>query len=305
MMERNIKLDYFKILLSLLVVSSHMQPLFPSHKMAGWLVSNGIARIAVPIFFIINGYFICSRLDKPKKLLSYVKHLLIIYVTWSIIYSPYWFSLGDLKSTIRNLIFGYFHLWYLPALFVGILFLFALKKIVKKDNLILLIALLSFIVGYFFSKEHHEYLYLYRSGITLAFPFIALGYYIKVKDIENSISDKILLSCIIIGAISLVMEAYYQYVFYRDIYIYQDFLLSPFLICPALFAYVIKHPMMSSGKSFIGSLSSGIYFIHPLVIYTLQIPYEYTIYKYVLVVIIAALLSYIVYLLDKRVKIFF
>lgn len=304
MTERNIKLDYFKIFLSLLVITIHIQPLFPSHKMTSWLISNGIARIAVPIFFIINGYYIYSRLDKPKKLLIYIKHLLIIYVTWSIIYSPYWFSLDHIKYTLRCLIFGYFHLWYLPSLIVSILLLFLIKKIIKKDSLILLIALLLFFIGYYLSKEYHDYLYLHRSG-TLALPFIILGYYIKSKETRNLISDKVLISFVTLGTISIVIEAYYQFIFYKNIYIYQDFLLSSFLICPALFIYIIKHPIMSSGKSFISNLSSGIYFIHPLIIYTLYIPDEYTIYKYILVTIITILLSYVVYLLNKQIKVFY
>ena len=49
-MERNIRLDYFRIILSLLVITIHAQFLFSENSLIGWLISNGIARIAVPCF---------------------------------------------------------------------------------------------------------------------------------------------------------------------------------------------------------------------------------------------------------------
>lgn len=304
-MERNLRLDYFKIFLSLLVVTIHLKPLLPSHDTAAWLISNGIARIAVPVFFIINGYYIYSKLDKTKELRSYIKYLLIIYLTWSVIYSPYWVSLDYKKETLLNLLFGYYHLWYVPALIVGILFLFLIKKIVHKDNHILIISLLLFLTGYFINREYHNLFFVYRSGITLAFPFIALGYYIRSEKLERIIPDKLLILCIFWGSIGILVESYHQFVFYQKTHFHQDFFLSLLLICPATFIYVIKHPILSSGKSFINILSTGIYFIHPLIIFTLHIPIEYTIYKYVLVVFISIILSYIFYLLNKRINIFF
>lgn len=87
--ERNPALDYFKILLSILVITIHIYPLFDKLSFSSWAISGGIARIAVPCFFVFSGYFIASKIDDPKATFKYLKHLLIIYVVWALIYFPY------------------------------------------------------------------------------------------------------------------------------------------------------------------------------------------------------------------------
>lgn len=67
-MERNILLDYVKIILSILVITIHMQPLFDYGEFRGWIITHGIARVAVPIFFITGGYYIAGKLDDVKSL---------------------------------------------------------------------------------------------------------------------------------------------------------------------------------------------------------------------------------------------
>ena len=96
-MQRNITLDYFKIFLCILIVLIHARPLFEgwgSLSLLGWLISNGVSRIAVPCFFILSGFFFSPKLNQWDQIKKYIKKLLIVYVTWSVIYLSFLASLG-------------------------------------------------------------------------------------------------------------------------------------------------------------------------------------------------------------------
>ena len=56
------------------------------------LFSNGICRMAVPIFFLISGYLLMYRLNitknKKEYIKNYFKRLIKLYIIWTIIYLP-------------------------------------------------------------------------------------------------------------------------------------------------------------------------------------------------------------------------
>lgn len=304
-MERNILLDYFKIILSILVICIHMLPLFGNGEFTGWIISHGLARIAVPIFFIICGYYIGPKLNDPKKIRKYLIHLIIVYVTWMVIYLPFYYgAFYNIKNTIRIVVIGYHHLWYIPALISGIVFFFIINKYVKNHICILVIALSLFLFGFYCSLDYAR-VYYYRNGIIMGFPFIALGYYLQKYNYAEKVKNSYLLIGIFIGLVLLVGESYFQYINSGGFNPYQDFRLALLIICPAIFLYIQKHAVISSGKEFVAILFSGIYFIHPLAMNIIGMPQTYMIYKLPLVVILSIALSYIVYLINKRVKIFF
>ncbi len=132
-MERNLTLDNFKIFLCILVISSHFQPLFNvnGEDVIGWIISNGVSRIAVPCFFIINGYFLSGKIENAGASKKYLWKTLTIYISWTIIYLGYFISRAD-YLVAGYLFMGYYHLWYLAALTgVVIIFLFH-EKMDKK-----------------------------------------------------------------------------------------------------------------------------------------------------------------------------
>jgi len=59
-MKRNPALDYLKIVLSILVIAIHITPL-AIYDIEHY-IRNGIARTAVPVFYIINGYFLYNAI---------------------------------------------------------------------------------------------------------------------------------------------------------------------------------------------------------------------------------------------------
>ena len=304
-MERNIRLDYFKIFLSILVITIHMQPLFDYGEFRGWIITHGIARIAVPIFFITSGYYIAAKLDDIKSLKKYLKHLVVIHIVWNLIYlSSIINVIYNIKSVFLVLVFGFFHLWYTPALIVGTIALYLSKKYIKDYRYILAIAFILFMIGFYCGLEYLK-IYYYRNGIIMAFPFMALGYCIKTREWVEKIKNNYLIWAMCIGFAALIGEAYIKYANSSGFNPYNDFLLSLLILCPAIFIYLQKHPVLSSGKGFTSILFSGIYFLHPLAMRIIGIPQTYMVYKLPLVIVLSIILSYIVYLINKRVKIFF
>ncbi len=77
-MERNITLDYFKIFLSVLVITIHFHSKSADYysDLATSFICNGIARIAVPCFFIINGFYL-YRLKDRKSIGNYLSKILV------------------------------------------------------------------------------------------------------------------------------------------------------------------------------------------------------------------------------------
>ncbi|MBK5722037.1 acyltransferase [Dysgonomonas sp. Marseille-P4677] len=302
-MERNIRLDYFKIFLSILVITIHIQPLLTNNNFWGWCISNGVSRIAVPTFFIINGFFISSKLNKPNAVKKYIIHLLLIYAVWSVIYAPYFITNVRLKDIVIILFTGYLHLWYLPGVIIGVILLYLGKRYIKNDLFILILALLSFVVGYILSHYMNK-LFLYRNGFTIGFAFIVIGYYIESKKIHTIIKNSHLIIVICLTSIIAIFESYYRFVATSGSWL-QDFILSTLILAPAIFILVMKYPKYVSEKGFMSIVSSGIYFLHVIAISIIGVSGEYNIYRLIPILIISALLSYVAYLINKRVKIFF
>ena len=302
-MERNVLLDYLKIFISIFIVCSHMQPLFGYENFGGWYISNGIGRLAVPLFFIINGFFICSKLDDYQAVKKYVKHLILIYLVWTLIYSPFFITSVRVKDIIAIILTGYYHLWYMPAVIIAIILLYFIKKYIKNDYYILLFGLILYIVGFILSHYANKIFY-YRNGITIGFIFVAIGYFIKSKQVEKYFRDVHLILIICTTVIAITIESYYRFVTTQG-NPFQDFLFFILVLSPSIFILVIKHPKYVSNKGFINIVSSGIYFLHPLAMTIVNVPDEYRIYRLLPVLLVSVILSYIVYLINKRLKIFF
>ena len=163
------KIYHIYFICSILVVFIHFydssyapNPAFRIEQIIEDMISQGIARCAVPLFFILSGFLAFSVADcSPKQLIQSIPkkiiRLLVPYLIWNIIYYSFTSTLQIINHTYT---FDFVHLlkslflyeltpfWYLFQLMIlhlisPILF-FPLKKIWSAS---LLIAL--FMVGYF------------------------------------------------------------------------------------------------------------------------------------------------------------
>lgn len=306
-MERNITIDYLRLFLSILVITIHVQPLFHADTEIGWLISNGLARIAVPCFFIINGYFLGDKILSWKSTSKYITKLLIIYAVWVLIY--FYNSTGwDLKMSVIIFSFGYSHLWYIVALIVGTLLLFVANKIIRNQNVLFVICILLFLTGATLQSimDINSVIDLFktRNALFVGLPFIFLGNYIKTKknDIEK-IGNKTVLSLLALSIAILLLESYICFTNNSG----KDLYYSLITVCPLLFIFTLKHSKHSINDGYIGLLASGIYFTHILamgIVNSIFPHEELKIHILPLIVFLSMIISVVVIQLNKRIKIF-
>lgn len=300
-MQRNITLDYYKIALSILVISIHIQSLFSVDSLLGWFISNGIARIAVPSFFLISGYYLYDKMGDRMVVKKYLLHLLVIYIVWMAIYAPLYYDLEP-GSIIAIVIMGYYHLWFIPALILSVALIALFRQFVKKGNVFVVIALILYLIGYLLEKVYPELdVRLVRNGLFMGFPFVAIGYYMKERktDIHAKTAYTMLIALIAIAI--LLVESYINY---RGNH-YPDFYLSLPLLCPALLVLILKKSEYGGQNEYVTKLAAGIYYIHVMVL-TVIIPVSETnnIYLYPFIAVESIILSLIVIFVNKRIKIF-
>ncbi len=119
-LNRNVALDIFKITAAFMVVGLHAGFLNDVTSIGNYLTVNGIFRIAVPVFLLINGFYFYPVLVKEKSA-YWLKKILYLYFFWMLLYSKVWFrpseiSFIEIAQIAHTLIFGYYHLWYFSGL---------------------------------------------------------------------------------------------------------------------------------------------------------------------------------------------
>lgn len=121
MQKRNHTVDAFKGFLILLVVLGHV--------LLGTLQENVFRYVIysfhMPTFFFISGYLIrvesLCKLSFKELLVKYWNRMLKMWVLAFFVFSVY--ALRDcfsLKSLLKLCVQPYYHLWFVPALFVMI-----------------------------------------------------------------------------------------------------------------------------------------------------------------------------------------
>lgn len=130
-------IDYFRCIAALLVIAIHTSPLASFNETADFLLTRGIARIAVPFFFMTSGFFLLSaNTYRPDKLISLIKKTTLIYGIAILLYIPIniyngYFQMDHLLlNMIKDILFDgtLYHLWYLPASLLGAIISWYLVK---------------------------------------------------------------------------------------------------------------------------------------------------------------------------------
>ncbi|WP_418667409.1 acyltransferase family protein [Allofournierella sp.] len=131
-------LDVIRLVMAVLVLYIHVPAFADSFEEVNYLLKYGIARLAVPFFFICNGYFSFSENIANIKLQA--RKMLQLYCIWTLIYSPiilYNFVIDPRKSILMKtllilrdflLIGSYSQLWYLLAAALGFLLLYSMLQ---------------------------------------------------------------------------------------------------------------------------------------------------------------------------------
>lgn len=195
-------LDYFKIAAALLIVAIHTSPLSSFSAVADFLLTRIVARIAVPFFLMVTGYFVlpgCMFDGSADNhvLLRFIKRTALLYAVATIIYLPVNIYAGHYKglsmlSVLRMIFFDgtFYHLWYLPASIIGVLLVYLLGRRLPFRG-VMIASMLLYGIGLFgdsyygiisrvpvISSIYRAGFYLFsytRNGLFYAPVFLAMG----------------------------------------------------------------------------------------------------------------------------------
>lgn len=323
--KRIYSLDTFKAVAAFLVLIIHFNP-FIGVSDYGVLVTDTIARTAVPFFFIVAGFLFAhsnKKINIDKLIIKRVKMLFIIHLIWGTIY-----YLIYIKDIYRFNIILYLkgliltglaiHLWFFPALIFGLIILYFFIKI-KKVKYAIYSGMVLYILGLFGKEQVLSYYinnkisFNTRNFIFESLFFISVGYYIynsdRIKEKIKKISGKLYMIMSIILIPLMVIERYYESKPYKEI-IYGDYNITILLMSLIIFFIAIKYNKLGKDSIInrIGKYSLGVYLIH--LYFVLKIlNYEKIENKYIqfgrnLIFIVAIyVISLIIYILLNKIYI--
>lgn len=172
-------IDYFRLIAALLIIAIHTSPLASYSETGDFILTRIVARVAVPFFFMVSGFFLISEYNYDTgKLISFLKKTAFIYGIAILIYIPLniyndYFKMDYLlPNIIKDIVFDgtFYHLWYLPASMLGAgIAWYLLKRLDYAKSLAVLSAL--YIIGLFGDSYYGliEHISFLKEGFGLLF----------------------------------------------------------------------------------------------------------------------------------------
>jgi len=285
-MQRNLTLDAMKLVFATFVVAAHAGFGKQISFEVRYLLYNGLFRVAVPTFFVINGFFFYQNIIAGTgRFETWRNRLAWLYLIWALIFLPlYWPESGKLHVALMELgsalIFGWLHLWYLVStLGAGIL----IYKFLRNKSSAVMIALSAAIYALgltlqYFGNYHfitNPVLYatledtaVYRNFLFFGLPFMSMGYLIAKHDILSQIPCSLIVLIGAVVSVTLVIsEASINFHFLGSSKGF-DMMFTTLLSGPMLFIAAQNFKIPTSNRT-VSELSTGVYLIHPMFLYGL------------------------------------
>ena len=293
--ERTYSLDFVKGIAALLIVCLHC----PNTDSIDSFV-HVLGRMAVPMFFIITGYFLPLMIQKgrlpghAKKILGILVGATVLYLLLFVIghhnqsLSSLFEKIVDWKNLPQRILWGRLplsmyagHLWFLVSILYILVMIGLFVKKYPLKNLYVLIPLL-FLAGYVISSfdVDNSLRGYYQNYIFIGFPYVLLGSYINGKMKGIQLKNRTLIMLIIFFFLIYAFEIFLYVKLglpsHREHYLAIIPLVSLILIVAA------KNPMIGH-RSFITVIgrkySVYIYVVHFYIVnnmwlFTHQLPFQ-------------------------------
>ncbi|MBU2870038.1 acyltransferase [Colwellia sp. E2M01] len=315
-MNRNISLDLLKLSMALMVVGIHTGFYSEFSPLLSYLFIEGLFRIAVPVFFIINGFYFYSALERGAQR-TWLKRVVVLYIIWMFFYSVFWFFIPeltavDLLKLLYRFLVGYFHLWYISGLIGAAIVLLMLKELTTKFLLVTIgitffIGVLIQYIGNYHLLEgtlldkvfnKHE---AHRNFIFFAYPFFCIGFLFNKHSVYKQVPLPITYLITVLGGMLLLTESYVNYIQPLREGAFDNYF-SLIFICPALFLLCLKKQVNGSSKN-IALYASAIYFIHVFILSVLHKIFNIEATSLtVLTIVFSIITSFFIVHLNKRFK---
>lgn len=275
-------IDKMRIVAAILVVGIHIYPFKNISPTLDFLLTRVLGRLAVPFFFMVSAYFLFQDgYPSYKKIKKTLFDLGKWYMISAIIYLPIVIGNGYLTSShlffeiLKDIFIDglFYHLWYFPAVMIGLVIVLGLLKYLKVTQvfyitiglyfiglcgdsyyqLIVQVPILKDILSWLFQFMDYS-----RNGFFFAPMFIVLGILVK----QNSISKHKQWQLFVISLIMMIIETTCIHVF--ELFKHDSMTFSLPFVSYCLFSLLIN----VKGKRYrrLKDLSLYIYIIHPLMI---------------------------------------
>ena len=314
--NRNKSLDVLKLIASYFVVFIH----FKFSGLAGDIV-EALARFAVPVFFMVSGYFAYS--NSIEKIISKMKNIIKIYFWGAVIYICFYGILALYDVGIKGAMW-YCILYFNPVLIVKFI-VFNVPR--SSEHLWFLVALI-YVYGlhYFVVKwKIKDCVYLWigvvllaihlllgvglssmgivippcviRNFLFMGYPFYCIGMLIRKNEdlVHKKITYKRAMILILIGVIETVIS--YFICGENELYI------GSVLVAVALLIISIKTKDIRINEKVIklSQTSTGIYLIHIMVGYSLEriVTADMPMVKNVFPILVCIISTFVVLLKEK------
>lgn len=248
-----------------------------------------LTRIAVPIFFLISGYFFCtSNKDKQKKQMKKILILLILSNAFYFIIhllgeivdhslTAYITDTFSFQNIIKFFVFNFSpfneHLWFLSALLYCMLIVYFIQKFAndkfsskKKFVSLLVISAVLLIIGFVVMMMFSKNKLLYRNFLFFGLPYFIIGK--LFRQYNTTRIEKINNTAFFIVMLILCLITYMEMHLFGN---HEWFFVTPFFVV-TVFAFTLKHKLTNPSQ--FGKLISKcgrqytlpIYIFHPFFI---------------------------------------
>jgi len=273
-------LDKLKVLCAFLIVCIHS----PFWGVIGEYFT-ALSIIAVPIFFMITGFFY-STVSAPRQIKKLLKLMLMgngIYLVWKLVlavlkgevltFLTKTFNARNIaKFVILNETHLQSHLWYLGAILYVVVIvttLFKWNETKWRRGLYLITPFLllgDLILGkYSLVIFHREFPYiLVRNWLLVGLPYFSIGMWLKKR--EMKIGKWQLIWVIVLASITTFLERYL--LVSNDLNPTRDHYLSTTFLAIAVFVFFLRY--VGNAENVISRIgrdnSTSIYILHPILI---------------------------------------
>lgn len=290
--NRNSKIDELRLYCAILVVFIHAS--FPGDFGETLTI---IARCAVPIFFMITGYFYSEtvkrnkELSQLKKIAKYAINFFVVYFLFDCIYYSISGELFDFlreinyKDIIKFILFNKpisgEHLWYLFALtYCLIIYYFIFSKFNCKHKFLSIPFLLIFdlIAGKYslliFGKEFPYY--LTRNFLFSALPFFLTGEFINQRlTVLKRMNKIIYLIIAVFGLVMSLIEHNILFALHCETMRSQYFGTSIYSVGLFIYAVCAEDSKIGARIARWGRLYSlPLYIVHPMIIKIINLVFD-------------------------------
>jgi surface polysaccharide O-acyltransferase-like enzyme len=298
--ERIYSIDTLRFMANFLIILTHTQVIYfaPSFDIHGLILSlsyviYGIGRLAVPFFFIFSGYFFTKSILKGAQInilyLRAFRKLFIAFICYQILYglipltsvdfhkraaiygwlrTLYWYFQNLIHHPFNSIFLGTkYHLWFLPALIVGVSTV-ALCYYFNKKEYLGFIACVAYLINILCKEILFNATFLSSSpviilmGLSAGITYVSWGSLIANFSINRNIANIFIVCGVILFLFQYLLLSIYHINPQSTVYIGVLPLLS------GVFMLALLNPQWGRNTFFpkLGLVTLWIYGVHPFVI---------------------------------------